>query len=78
MPGSEEFIRSAVHALEAGAFAVWVIVKGEYKDWGTVIQRNQILEQFPLKWNTVALGLENECIFLSDIDREHKPAPPTQ
>jgi hypothetical protein len=78
MPGSEEFIRSAVHALEAGAFAVWVIVKGEYKDWATVIQRNQILEQFPLKWNTVALGLENECIFLSAHDREHKPAPPTQ
>ena len=78
MPGSEEFIQSAVHALEAGGFAVWVIVKGEYKDWATVIQRNQILEQFPLKWNTVALGLENECIFLSDHDREHKPAPPTQ
>ena len=78
MPGSEEFVQSAVHALEAGGFAVWVIVKGEYKDWATVIQRNQILEQFPLKWNTVALGLENECIFLSDHDREHKPAPPTQ
>ena len=78
MPGSEEFIQSAVHALEAGAFAVWVIVKGEYKDWATAIQRNQILEQFPLKWNTVALGLENECIFLSDHGREHKPAPPTQ
>jgi hypothetical protein len=78
MPGSEEFIQTAVHALEAGGFAVWVIVKGEYKDWATVIQRNQILEQFPLKWNTVALGLENECIFLSDHDREHKPAPPTQ
>src|SRR5690242_1828235 len=42
------------------------IVKGEYKDWAPVIQRNQILEKFPLKWNTVALGLDNECIFLSD------------
>jgi len=24
MPGSEEFIQSAVHALEAGGFAVWM------------------------------------------------------
>ena len=50
------------------------IVKGEYKDWATVIQRTQILEQFPLKWNSVSLGLENECIFLSDHDREHRTA----
>lgn len=54
MPGSEEFIQSAVHALEAGGFAVWV------------------------KRGAGALGLENECIFLSDHDREHKPAPPAQ
>jgi hypothetical protein len=47
------------------------IVKGEYRDWAPVIQRNQVLEKFPLKWNTVALGLDNECIFLSDRDREH-------
>jgi hypothetical protein len=45
------------------------IVKGEYKDWAQVIQRTQILEKFPLTWNTVALGLDNECIFLSDHDR---------
>ncbi|MEY2544274.1 MAG: hypothetical protein QOE81_1735 [Verrucomicrobiota bacterium] len=49
------------------------IIKGEYKDWALVIQRNQVLEKFPLKWNTVALGFENECIFLSDRDREHQP-----
>jgi hypothetical protein len=49
------------------------IVKGEYREWALVIQRNQALEKFPLKWNTVALGLENECIFLSDHDREHSP-----
>jgi len=50
------------------------IVKGEYKDWAPVIQRTQILEKFPLKWNTVALGLDNECIFLSDHNREQPPA----
>jgi len=49
------------------------IVKGEYKDWALLIQRTQVLEKFPLKWNTVALGFENECIFLSDHDREHQP-----
>ena len=49
------------------------IVKGEYKDWALLIQRTQVLEKFPLKWNTVALGYENECIFLSDHDREHQP-----
>jgi hypothetical protein len=38
-----------------------------------VIQRNQVLEKFPLRWNTIALGFENECIFLSDHDREHPP-----
>jgi dolichyl-phosphate-mannose-protein mannosyltransferase len=49
------------------------IVKGEYRDWAPLIQRSQVLEKFPLKWNTVALGFENECIFLSDHDREHAP-----
>jgi hypothetical protein len=51
------------------------IVKGEYKDWAPVIQRTQLLEKFPLQWNTVALGLDNECLFLSDYNRE-KPAEP--
>jgi hypothetical protein len=49
------------------------IAKGEYKDWALLIQRNQILEKFPLRWNTIALGFESECIFLSDRDREHQP-----
>jgi len=48
------------------------IVRGEYKNWAVVIQRSQQLEQFPLKWNTVVLGLDNECIFLSDHNREHE------
>ena len=52
------------------------IVRGEYKDWGPVIQRTQILEKFPLRWNTVVLGLDNECIFLSDHDRSR--ASPSQ
>lgn len=54
------------------------IVKGEYKDWALVIQRNQILEKFPLQWNTVGLGFDNECIFLSDHDREHQTPAPSQ
>lgn len=52
------------------------IVKGEFADWATVIQRKQSLETFPLKWNTVALGMEGECIFLSDRDREHARTKP--
>jgi hypothetical protein len=48
------------------------IVRGEYKNWAALIQRSQQLEQFPLKWNTVVLGLDNECIFLSDHNREHE------
>ena len=134
MPGSEEFVQSAVRALEAGGLVVSVkrgavalgiagivvlyfyqfrslstsqgmdraqiggaiasgdgwrtklarplavgqfrdIVKGEYRDWAVVIQGNQVVEKFPLKWNTVAFGFDNECIFLSDHDREH---PATQ
>ena len=34
---------------------------------------NMQLENFPLKWGT-ALGLDNECLFLSDHDREHARA----
>jgi hypothetical protein len=48
------------------------IAKGEYHDWANVIERTQMLETFPLKWNTTALGLDNECIFMSDHDREHR------
>jgi hypothetical protein len=49
------------------------ILKGEYKDWAPFILRNMNLEKFPLKWGTL-LGVENECIFLSDHDREHTRA----
>lgn len=50
------------------------ILKGEYRDWATVILRGVNLEKFPLKWASL-LGLENECIFLSDHDRQHAPPP---
>jgi 4-amino-4-deoxy-L-arabinose transferase-like glycosyltransferase len=50
------------------------ILTGEYKDWAGVILRNANLEKFPLKWGTM-LGFENECLFLSDHDREHAHGP---
>jgi len=45
------------------------VVKGEYKDWGQLILRTMDLQKFPLKW-AVFLGIENECVFFSDHDRE--------
>jgi 4-amino-4-deoxy-L-arabinose transferase-like glycosyltransferase len=52
------------------------VVKGDYRDWSAIIGRFHPVEHFPLKWQNMALGLEDECIFLSDHDREH--APPAQ
>lgn len=49
------------------------ILKGEYKEWAPVISRTVNLETFPLKWG-VLLGLENECIFLSDHNRQQSAA----
>ena len=46
------------------------ILKGEYKDWATVILRSVDIQKMPLKSATL-LGLENECIFFSDHDRQH-------
>lgn len=51
------------------------IVKGEYRDWAPFIQRTIALEAFPLKWATLSLGPESECIFLSDHDRERASSP---
>lgn len=51
------------------------ILKGEYKEWAPVITRSVNLETFPLKWG-VLLGLENECIFFSDHNRQSPSAPP--
>jgi len=45
------------------------IVKGEYKDWGGIIQHTSNLEKFSLKYPTLALGVNEECVFISDTDR---------
>ncbi len=45
------------------------ILKGDYHDWAPVILRSFDLQKFPLKWATL-LGLENECVFFSDHDRQ--------
>ena len=50
------------------------ILKGEYRDWASLILRSVDLQKFPLKWARL-LGLENECVFFSDHDREKKPEP---
>jgi hypothetical protein len=50
------------------------IIKGEYQDWAPIILRTSAVEKFPLQWGTF-LGLENECIFISDHDREKAHAP---
>jgi len=52
------------------------VIKGEYREWSPLIARYGMLNDFPLKWQSVALGFENECIFFSDHDRQHaSPAP---
>jgi dolichyl-phosphate-mannose-protein mannosyltransferase len=45
------------------------IVRGDYKDWGGIIQRTASLDKFPLKYPTLALGMNEECVFISDTDR---------
>lgn len=50
------------------------ILKGEYKDWATVILRRLDIQKFPLKWATL-LGLDNECMFFADRDRQKACAP---
>jgi hypothetical protein len=52
------------------------IIKGEYRDWGALVGRYRTLDEFPLKWQTLALGWESDCIFFSDHDRSH--ASPAQ
>ncbi len=45
------------------------ITHGEYRDWAGIIQQKADLSKFPLKWGTLALGIDKECVFLSDHDR---------
>src|SRR6266404_5940736 len=52
------------------------IVKGEYRDWAPAIQRTLDLEKFPLKWATLGLGLDAECVFFSDHDRQKDAQTP--
>ena len=52
------------------------IIKGEYRGWAALIGRYRMPDDFPLKWQSVALGLENECVFFSDHDREHAAVRP--
>lgn len=50
------------------------ILKGEYRDWSAMILRSVDLSKFPLKWATL-LGLENECVFFADRDRQRITGP---
>jgi hypothetical protein len=50
------------------------ILKGEYRDWAAVILRSVPMDKFPLKWATL-LGLEGECVFFSDHDRQKAATP---
>jgi len=45
------------------------IKTGEYKEWAPVILQTADISKLPFKWGTLALGLNNECAFLSDRDR---------
>lgn len=46
------------------------VMKGDYHDWAQLILHTANLQKFPLKWARL-LGLDGECVFLSDRDREH-------
>jgi hypothetical protein len=57
------------------------ILRGEYRDWAPIIQMAAAkddphrkdflaaLDKFPLKYPTLALGVNGESLFISDIDR---------
>ena len=51
------------------------ISRGEYKDWSGLILQTADLSKFPFKWGTFELGIDKECIFLSDHDRHPKETP---
>ena len=47
------------------------IVQGEYHGWSAVILRSIDVQKFPLPWVT-ELGLQNECMFFSDHNRQRR------
>ncbi|HEY0368239.1 MAG TPA: glycosyltransferase family 39 protein [Chthoniobacterales bacterium] len=50
------------------------ILKGEYRDWAPIILRSVDLQKFSLKWATL-LGIEGECVFFADTDRQKLAVP---
>ncbi len=50
------------------------ILKGEYRDWAALILRSVDLQKFSLKWATL-LGMEGECVFFADTDRQKLTQP---
>ncbi|MDQ6859823.1 MAG: glycosyltransferase family 39 protein [Verrucomicrobiota bacterium] len=50
------------------------ILKGEYRDWAPLILRSVDLQKFTLKWATL-LGIEGECVFFADTDRQKLAVP---
>jgi len=51
------------------------IIVGEYREWAPAIQRTVTSENFPFKWGTLSLGVDGECVFFSDHDRERGASP---
>lgn len=58
--------------ISGGQNKVADVMQGEYKDWAQLILRTADVNKFALKWATL-LGLDNQCIFLSDRDRSKSP-----
>ncbi|MFL6567783.1 MAG: glycosyltransferase family 39 protein [Chthoniobacterales bacterium] len=50
------------------------ILKGEYRDWAPLILRSVDIQKFTLKWATL-LGMEGECVFFADTDRQKLALP---
>jgi 4-amino-4-deoxy-L-arabinose transferase-like glycosyltransferase len=51
------------------------IIKGDYSEWAPLIEQTTTLQGFPFKWGTLALGIDKECVFLSDHDRSRAESP---
>jgi hypothetical protein len=51
------------------------IIKGDYSEWAPLIEQTSTLQGVPFKWGTLALGIDKECVFLSDHDRSRAENP---